>query len=88
MSGIKDSPPCFDGLEKGQYYSKLPNMLQYNPILQKNLHGDMIVVQDEVQLFQSGDIEHGQDVSIGRNYHLVPGPKEPFTIHLGFRVII
>ena len=51
----------------------------------ENLHRD-ITVQDGIQLFQSG--EHGQDVSIGRNYHFVPGSKEPFTIHLGFGVII
>ena len=51
-----------------------------------------ITVQDGIQLFQSGestgDIEHRQDVSIGRNRHFVPGPKDPFTIHLGFGLII
>ena len=40
----------------------------------ENLHSN-ITVQDGIQLFQSGDIEHGQDVSIGRNYHFVLGPK-------------
>ena len=34
-SGTNSSPPCFDGLDKGQYYSKLHNMLQYYSILQK-----------------------------------------------------
>ena len=68
----------------------LLNIAQYVVILlniTENLHRD-ITVQDGIQLFQSGDIEHGQDVSIGRNYYSLPGPKEPFTIHLGFGVII
>ena len=70
--------------------AKLLNIAQYVTILlniTENLHRD-ITVQDGIQLFQSGNIEHGQDVSIGWNYHFVPGPKEPFTIHFGFGVII
>ena len=70
--------------------AKLLNIAQYVTILlniTENLHTD-ITVQDEIQLFQSVDIEHRQDVSIGRNHHFIPGPKEPFTIHLGFGVTI
>ena len=44
-----------------QYYSRVE---QYVTILRNitgNLHRD-ITVQDGIQLLQSGDIEHGQDV--------------------------
>ena len=87
MSGTNASPPCFDGLEKDQYYSILHNMLQYYTILQETyieiLQSKMESSSSRVVIFQ-----HGQAVLIGRNYHFVPGPKEPFTIPLGFGVII
>ena len=35
MSGINSSPPCFDGLEKDQYYLIFYSKLQYYSILQK-----------------------------------------------------
>ena len=66
-------------LKIAQYVTILLNIAE-------SLHRD-ITVPDGIQLFQIGDIEHGQDVLIGRNYPFVPGPKEPFTIYLGFGVI-
>ena len=86
MSETNTSPPCFWSAGKRPI---LPNIAQYVTILlyiTETLHSN-ITVQDGIQLFQSGDIEHGQDVSIGRNYHFVSGSKEPFTIHLGFGAI-
>ena len=65
---------------------KITQYVTIDVILQKYLHGDN-TAQNKFQLFHSGGIEHGQDVSIGWNQHFVPGPKEPFTIHLAFGVI-
>ena len=86
---------CFssmlDGLKKDEYYLIFHNMLQYYSILHKNLHRGITSVHDGMMKSSSSRVvifQHGQDVSIGRNYHFIPSPKEPFTIHLGFRVII
>ena len=66
MSGTKASPPCFDGLEKDQYYLILRNILQYYAMLQKTY---IAILQSKIESSSStsGDIEHRQDVSIGRN---------------------
>ena len=62
------------------------NITQYHRRLTEGYNSPSL--QDRIQLFQSADIEHGQDVLIDWNHHFVPGAKEPFTwnftIHLGF----
>ena len=58
MSGTNASPPCFDGLKKRRI---LLNIAQFVTTLLNitDLHKD-ITVQDGIQFFQSGDIEHGK----------------------------
>ena len=91
MSATTASPPCFVGLEKDQYYLILCNICYNSTQYYRKLTLPYYSPRWNPALpvkFQSGNIEPGQDVSIGRNYHLVPGPKEPFTKHLGLGVII
>ena len=44
MSGTNASPPCFDGLKKGDYYLILHNMLQYYSIT---------ILQTYIEILQS-----------------------------------
>ena len=66
MSWTKTSPPCFDGLEKDQYYSIVHNMLQYYSILQKT-YIEILQSKMESRSSRVMILSIGQDVSIGQN---------------------
>jgi hypothetical protein len=55
-----------------QYYIILLNIPKITYILN--------AVPEEIQLTQRSNIEHGQDILIGWNKDLIPGPKEPIPI--------